>query len=374
MNDSHPQQTRDRIRRLKDWVTHNERLVTSGAFLGGFGVDLLTLTRIDQWFDNAILLTYLVLASLAILIINTDLEERFRWRVFSRLSPLMLYIAQFAFGGLLSGFVIFYTKSASWYVSWPFLVALYVLFLANDRFRPYYRRLEVQTAMLFGGLFGMAIFFVPTTLGRVGDLIFLLSGIVSVILMVLFLKFLYALLPTITLQRRWKVRRNVAFIFITFQVLYFTHLIPPIPLSLKHGDIYHNVASASAETYTLAYEYHPWYRVDHHLWRNEFNKTSPEDRVFAFVSVFGPENLNAPVYHKWQWLNPETELWQDVVEIDYEVSGGRDRGFRWYSYVTDPTPGKWRVRVTTQNDRELGRIPFTVLEASRPPLIREREI
>ena len=374
MNDLHPQQSRDRIRLLKDWVARNERLVTSGAFLGGFGVDLLTLTRIDQWFDNFILLTYLVLASLAILIINTDIEERFRWRVFSRLSPLMLYVAQFAFGGLLSGFVIFYTKSASWYVSWPFLVALYLLFLANDRFRPYYRRLEVQTAMLFGGLLGMAIFFIPTTLGRVGDLVFLLSGIVSLILISLFLKFLYALLPTITPQRRWKVRRNVAFIFITFQVLYFTHLIPPIPLSLKHGDIYHNVASASAETYTLAYEYHPWYRVDHHLWRNEFNKTSPEDRVFAFVSVFGPENLNAPVYHKWQWLNPETELWQDVVEIDYEVSGGRDRGFRWYSYVTDPTPGKWRVRVTTQNDRELGRIPFTVLEASRPPLIREREI
>lgn len=366
--------TRDRISRLKNWVAVNERLVTSTAFLGGFGVDLITLNRIDQWFDNAILLTYLVLAAVAILIINTDIEERFRWKLFSRLSPLMLYVAQFAFGGLLSGFVIFYTKSASWYVSWPFLIALYILFLANDRFRPYYRRLEVQTAMMFGGLFGMAIFFVPTMLGMVGDVIFIVSGIVSLVIMVIFLKFLYLLLPTITARRRWKVRRNMFFIYLIFHVLYFTHVIPPIPLSLKHGDIYHNVARSGVESYTLSYESHPWYQLDQRLWKNEYHKTSNNDRVFVFVSIFGPENLNAPIFHKWQWFNPATEQWKDVVTVDYDLTGGRDGGFRWYSYVTDPEPGVWRVRVTTQHDREIGRIPFTVIDATEPPVIKQKDI
>lgn len=366
----------DRIKRLKLWVARNERLVTSGAFIGGFGVDLITLNRIDQWFDNFILLSYLFLAAFSILIINTDIEERFNWQLFERLSPLSLYVIQFAFGGLLSGFVIFYTKSASWYVSWPFLIILYLLFLANDRFRPYYKRLEVQTAMLFGGLFGMTIFFVPTTLGVVGDGIFLLSGVLAIALMYVFLRVLYFLLPSITQRRRWRVRRNVFVIYAIFHLLYFTHVIPPIPLSLKHGDIYHDVqrSTQSVESYILTQEEYPWYRLDQQLFVNEFHKTSESDRVYAFVSIFGPENLSAPIYHKWQWYNPTTETWKDVIEVDYNLTGGRDGGFRWYSYVSNPTPGKWRVRITTSHDREIGRIPFTVIESQEAPELEQKTI
>ena len=365
--------TRDKISQLKVWVRANERLVTSGAFIGGFGVDLVTLNRIDQWFDNAILLSYLFLAAVAILVINTDIEERFGSVLIHRLSPLALYLAQFAFGGLLSGFVIFYTKSASWYVSWPFLIILILLFLANDRMRDYYRRLEVQTGMLFGAILAMAIFFVPTMLGVVGDVIFVLSGILSIVLISIYLKGMYALLPSISKNRRWKIRRNIFFIFAIFNLLYFSNIIPPIPLSLKHGDIYHSVVRSSAESYTVEYEYTPWYHVSEWFGASQFHKTSSQDTVFVLASVFGPSGLNAPIYHKWQWYNPKTQQWQDVLESKYNITGGRDDGFRWYSYVQDPALGDWRVRVTTNFDRELGRIPFSVVQSSEAPVIKTKE-
>jgi hypothetical protein len=366
--------TLDKISTLKEWVRNNERLVTSSAFIGGFGIDLITLNRIDQWFDLAILFSYLFLGALAILIINTDIEERFGNKIISRLSPLALYLAQFAFGGLLSGFVIFYSKSASWYVAWPFLVALILLFLANDRMRDYYRRIEVQTGMLFGSIMAIAIFFVPTMLGAVGDLIFILSGIISVILMVVYLKGMYALLPTIGSAHRWRIRRNIFFIFAIFNLLYFSNIIPPIPLSLKHGDIYHSVVRSGAETYTVEYEYEPWWNVSQYFDSREFTKTSSGDTVFVLASVFGPSGLNAPIYHKWEWYNPETQTWQDALESTYNLTGGRDDGFRWYSYVQNPTPGDWRVRITTNFDRELGRIPFTVVRSSEAPDIRTKEM
>lgn len=367
-------QTRDRITRLKEWVRTNERLVTSSAFVGGFGVDLITLNRIDQWFDNAILLTYLFLGALAILIINTDIEKRFGGEIIHRLSPLALYLAQFAFGGLLSGFVIFYTKSASWYVSWPFLVALILLFLANDRMRDYYRRIEVQTGMLFGAILAMAIFFVPTMLGVVGDGIFILSGILSIALISIYLKGMYALLPSISTNRRWKIRRNIFFIFAIFNLLYFSNIIPPIPLSLKHGEIYHSVVRSGSETYTVEYEYEPWWDVTQYLDRREFTKTSSDDTVFVLASVFGPSGLNAPIYHKWQWYNPNTQEWQDVLESTYNLTGGRDDGFRWYSFVKNPALGDWRVRITTTFDRELGRIPFTVVQSEEAPEMRRKDL
>jgi len=363
-----------RIARTKQWVQNNERLVTSSAFMGGFGIDLLTLNRIDQWFDNFILLSYLVIASIAILIINTDIEERFGFAIISKASPLALYAAQFAFGGLLSGFVIFYTKSASWYVAWPFLIALYLLFLGNDRMLKYYKRLEVQTGMLFGAVFAMAIFFVPTTLKTVGDSIFILSGIVSIVIMFTFLKLLYLLLPSISTIRRWRIRRNIFFIFMTFNILYFSNIIPPIPLSLKQIDIYHDVRRTAINEYTITKQDYPWYRIDHHIWKNEFIKTSPEDTVFVFASIFGPEELRADVYHKWQWQNPATKKWQDVIEVDYALTGGRDGGFRWYSFIKDPTPGAWRVRVTADHNREIGRIQFQVIEQMEKPLLEEQQI
>ncbi len=362
----------NKIARIKIWVQNNERLVTSSAFMGGFGIDLLTLNRIDQWFDNFILLSYMVIAAIAILIINTDIEERFGLAIISKASPLALYAAQLAFGGLLSGFVIFYTKSASWYVAWPFLIVLYLLFLGNDRMLKYYKRLEVQTGMLFGALFAMAIFFVPTTLKMVGDLIFILSGITSVVIMFVFLKLLYALLPSISQVRRWKIRRNIFMIFVVFNILYFSNIIPPIPLSLKQIEIYHDVKRTGTNQYTVTKQDYAWYQLDHHIWKNEFIKTSATDRVFVFASIFGPEELRADVYHKWQWFNPATQQWKDVIEVEYALTGGRDGGFRWYSFVTDPTPGAWRVRVTGNHDREIGRIQFDVINSNtRDPLVQE---
>jgi len=366
------QEKTGRIARIKSWVQQNERLVTSSAFMGGFGIDLLTLNRIDQWFDNFILLSYLVIACIAILIINTDIEERFGLAIISKASPLALYAAQFAFGGLLSGFVIFYTKSASWYVAWPFLIGLYLLFLANDRMLKYYKRLEVQTGMLFGAIMAMSIFFVPTTLKMVGDLIFIISGIVSIILMIIFLKFLYWLLPSISQIRRWKIRKNVFFIFLIFNILYFTNVIPPIPLSLKQIDVYHDVKRTDQNQYTITKQDYAWYQLNKKIWNKEFIKNSSNDRVFVFASIFGPEELRADVFHKWQWFNPQTETWKDVIEVDYALTGGRDGGFRWYSFVTDPTPGLWRVRVTADHDREIGRINFEVKTGEKPKLIQEK--
>ena len=48
------------------------------------------------------------------------------------------------------------------------------------------------------------------------------------------------------------------------------------------------------------------------------------------------------------------------------VVGGRDEGFRAESVKSRYMPGRWRVRVETSDERELGRIDFTVIEDPSP--------
>jgi hypothetical protein len=87
-------------RSLKGFVAHHW-LTT--AFLLGFIVDNLTLTRVDQVFDNVILLSYVILAMLSMLALYAGIAERYSERMNRFLREKSPLLMQYAFGGLLSG-------------------------------------------------------------------------------------------------------------------------------------------------------------------------------------------------------------------------------------------------------------------------------
>lgn len=59
--------------------------------------------------------------------------------------------------------------------------------------------------------------------------------------------------------------------------------------------------------------------------------------------------------------NSQTGDWETSDKIEFEITGGRDGGYRGYSYKTNILEGKWKVDVTTNDDMILGRINFTVV-------------
>ena len=65
--------------------------------------------------------------------------------------------------------------------------------------------------------------------------------------------------------------------------------------------------------------------------------------------------------HHWQWKNPRTENWETSDKIEFEITGGRDGGYRGYTYKTNMLEGEWKVDVTTDNDLILGRINFSLV-------------
>lgn len=177
--------------------------------------------------------------------------------------------------------------------------------------------------MLFGGIFGMAIFVVPTLNGIVNNTMFIISGITSLCIIAVILFLLYSLISNIALIVRRRIMIIIAGIFMVFQVLYFTHSIPPIPLSLKHSKVYYSIEKAVPGIYDVRYKPYPWYRIDHHVWRHEFYKSPGTEKMHAFLSVFGPNNLKTQLRHEWHWYDEEAKKWIYRFESDYEIRGGR---------------------------------------------------
>jgi len=167
---------------LKNWFFKYERRISSGALLFGFVFDNLTLTRIDLLYDNLVLISYLFVAGASIVLLHIIQAKNLNGRVFSNMRHILPISLQFAFGGLFSGFAIFYTRSASLLASWPFLLVLFGLLIGNEFLRGTYRRLTFQVSVFFFAVFSFMIFYIPTLLGTMGALVFLLSGAVSLLL------------------------------------------------------------------------------------------------------------------------------------------------------------------------------------------------
>jgi len=284
-------------------------------------------------------------------------EKRIYW-----LETLMV----FSFGALFSGFIIFYTRSGSLLTSWPFILAMIALMLGTEFRKKYFYRLRLQIIIYGVAITSWSIFFVPVVIKKMGSGIFLLSTVVSALLIT---GFLY-LLQVINKQRlhphRGKIIIQIIAVLLLFNVLYFTRILPPIPLSLKYQAVYYEV-ERSYPGYTAQYEKTDWYnifqkRTNEMYWRNG------ED-IYVFTQVFAPTELTTIIQHVWEFYNPDTRRWEERDVIPLSIRGGRSDGYRGFSKKAVLEYGTWRVKTQTTNRQTLGVKKFSIVPYG--PDIRE---
>ena len=337
----------------------NKRFVPATFFLGGVAWDSATLKRIDALFDTVMLLSYLFILGitivLALLIHNGRLSNAFLEKHKQWFAPAI----QFFLGALFSAYFVFYLQSASFRSGSIIFIGLLVcLLIANELLQ---NRL-LNTYLLFTLYYFVCVsfftFFLPVITKQTGYWIFLLScliglGIVSTMLSILKKRQVFeALTP---------IKRSFALIIslcVLLNVFYLLNWIPPVPLSMKEGNIYRNVQRID-DTYELQYAQPPWYAfwVD----SDRLFKYADGDTVFCFSAVFAPTNLKSDIYHAWHYYDEQGKEWIQSDYIKVDISGGREGGYRTFTRKKFVKPGKWRVDVETQRQQILGRIPFTVV-------------
>lgn len=358
------------IKRIRKFLKKYERYLMPVALLWGFVFDTLTLTRIDQFYDNMVLFAYLVIAGVGITVLQLHRNEVFARPFLDKIAPWLPLLIQFAFGGLFSGYFIFYSRSASLASSWFFVLVLLLLLVGNEFFKKHYTRFIFQISLYYLAIFSFTIFFIPVIIGKIGAWVFVLSGIVSLFVIWVFLYFFFRVIPEEVIRSARFLVVSILGIYISINFLYFKNAIPPIPLSLKDAGVYHLVEKINDSDYLVVTESKKWY--DFSKWFKNIIHLSPGKSVYVYSAVFAPTDINTDVVYRWQFYNEETQDWILLNEIPASIVGGRGDGYRSFSFKKNVFPGKWRVDITTSRKQLLGRIYFKITyNGDRPSLYTE---
>lgn len=359
---------KETLTKIRDWYGRNERPVSSLSLIGGFIFDAITLKRVDLFWENLWVVAHFVLIAIFMILINLQENEAMDDKDTSKKHFWYINILQFFYGGLLSTFIVFYFRSATLSVTWPFLFILSAAFIANESLKKHYARLTFQISLFFLSLLAFTIFIVPVIFHRIGWDIFLISGITSLAILAIFLLGLRYLAKEKFSQSKKTLTYSIASIYLLMNILYFLNLIPPLPLSLKEAGIYHSIYRNSSGQYVVKTEK-----------RGIFNYFSLQDNihivkgdtVYAHTAIFSPALFNNKIIHTWQKYNDVSNRWDTIFTIDMTTTGGREGGYRTYSYIKI-TPGEWRVNVETSDHKIIGRLRFNAtLVDTEPELITE---
>jgi len=351
------------LKKFITWYESRERLLSSLSLIGGFVFDAITLQRVDEFWENVWVIAHILGAAICIIIINRrgqpktseELDMKHFW---------LLMTMQFMFGGLLSTFLVFYYRSASLLVSWPFILILIIAFAANERLRKHYERVTFQISFLYLSLFSFAIFIVPVLTHQIGKSIFLLSGLLSLIALYGFLIILRRFAPSAFEESKRLLAISIFGIWMTFHFLYFFNIIPPLPLALKDSGMYHTLQKNSDGSYIGTKEKESWTRLFKIY--EDFHATAGQT-LYAYSAIFSPTNLNTGVVHEWQFYDEARSAWITQSTISLRVVGGREDGYRTYSQKSLYAEGKWRVNVQTSGGQTIGRIYFNIIEVAVAP-------
>jgi len=352
--------------KTRSWYGRFERPISSLSLIAGFIFDAVTLKRLDTLWENLWILGHIIIVAVFIILIHVKEKEDNDENNPSKAHFWYVNILQFFFGGILSAFLVFYFRSTDILVTWPFLLILALAFVANESLKKHYIRLSFQISLLFLSVYSFMIFLVPVILHQIGMWIFILSGLISLIFIIIFVQILFFFVKDKFLKSRKIIVLLILGIFGLVNFLYFTNLIPPIPLSLKEAGVYHSIQKNTEGNYDVT--------RDDYDWKNyiklypDFNKTigSP---VYAYSAIFSPQNLNITIIHEWQYYDEINKKWITSQSVNLNVVGGRDGGFRTYSKRTSLIPGKWRINIKTQQGQTIGRIRFNIVNVDTEPIV-----
>lgn len=343
-------------KRIKELLDRYDRFVVPGMLLIGFLVDFITFRTIEVKTAFTILTAYAVLAGLAIFYLNTAPVERETERKARRFFRLFFPLAlQFTFGALLSASLVFYWFSGTLSASWPVLILLAGLMVSNEAFREAFRKPVVQISVYFFILFSLFSLILPYVFNTISPFVFFIAGVFALAIIIFFIQLLSSVYEDLRLRHR-EFKVIIAAIFLSMNGLYFFGVIPPIPLSLQEAGVYHSV-SRVGEVYTVEAEEESL--IDRLLPGQTIHAVEGQ-RVYVFSSVFAPADLTTRIAHEWQYYNEASREWVTTSRPVFAITGGREGGYRGFSFSNRTNPGKWRVDVETERGQLLGRVRFTV--------------
>jgi MFS family permease len=356
------------VKGLFAFIARHERSLSAVSMIGGFAFDNYAFRRIDLPNTQLVFIGYLSLAAISMLILHVLAERVARGKEWPRWRALLPFATQFALGGLWSAFLVFYSRSAVLTASWPFLIVLLAIFLGNEFFKHYHSRLAFAAVLFFFALYSYCTVTVPLVTHSVGVLNFLLAGAVALFIFFLLMRVVAGVGPQQWRESRLQVGMGVVLVYALMNIFYFAGVLPPLPIALSAGGVYHFVAKTGDRYKAVA---------EPQSWTVKFGAPAimhvkPGEPLYVYSAVFAPVKLDTKVQHRWQRYDAAHHSWRTISVITYAINGGRDGGYRGYTLSHHIVPGQWRVDVDLPDGHIIGRIRFDVAPAAGPVQRRKK--
>ncbi|HNE34447.1 MAG TPA: DUF2914 domain-containing protein [Nitrospira sp.] len=326
------------------------RLYPLAAFLAGFVWDTLTVGQrvrvVDFWRLGAFLLGAAVLIHF---LARREARQESApstgdgcWRErlvdLRRQAPHLLL--QFFFGGIFSALFILYFKSSGHLGTWLMAALLGTLLIFNEfSGRTFHQRFTLIWLFALSAtlLFNFAL---PHAAGSLNPWWFYVSTVASVALTHL----VWWLAP----GRPGRILPSWGLGGALLLAWNFD-MVAPVPL-VKQDLVVGHAFVQGAGRYMLQVERAPSWQ----LWRNQSPtvRLLEGEKLYGVSAVFAPLGVAATLEHRWEFREPNG--WREVYRNRFQTTGGRERGFRGYSWVANPQAGEWRFIVATQDGRTIG--------------------
>ncbi len=364
--------------RIKDFYSRYERLLMSATLVGGFLLDFIAFVNIDIVFKFTVLWIYWVVAGGAIAFMQlydsssfakASADETGKARMLNYMRLFMPLVVQWTFGGLLNISLIFYWFSGAFSVSWPLMAITVALLLFNDSFRHYFSKPLAQISVYFFVTFSLFSLVLPFLFASLSAWLFVAAGLASLIIVGGGVYGLSIFTGRPQAQSR-PLLISIFAIAVLMNVLYFTNIIPPIPLALREAGLYHSL-SVSKGQYVMAGEPENfWQNVQDAIF-GQTVRVVAGDKIYLYTAIFAPDNLDTIIVDHWQYYDPAQKTWVDKGSLSFAINGGRKEGYKGYSWQSNLPAGAWRVYVKNQRGQVLAKVRFTVEGVGVPVLLQE---
>ncbi|MCR4278935.1 MAG: DUF2914 domain-containing protein, partial [bacterium] len=211
-------------------------------------------------------------------------------------------------------------------------------------------------------LFSLLTLILPYVFNSISAWLFLISGVISLIIVLIYTEILARYLKNIR-EKRTQIFVTMLTIYALMNAFYVFNIIPPIPLSLREASAYHNVIRID-NTYTILAEKES---LLEYFLPGQTIHIRPNERVYVYTSIFAPFDLTTTIVHRWQKYDEEHGGWLTTSKPSFVIAGGREAGYRGYSYSANTSPGKWRVSVETERGQVLGSVRFSIQHVDASP-------
>jgi len=342
----------------REWLKQHPWVFAFGFFFLGFCFDLLLLRSIDS---VPILIhqgTYVALLAVLILFdhhcwVEKALPKGWQGWIVARRD----WVIHFLFGSLFNAFFVFYLRSSSVSsLSFFIFIPLLVLILALNEL-PFFRNLGpvMRVALWSFTCTSFWGYLLPLLFGFLSAWLFVLA----VFLSTLSVLGLWYLAVHFTDDSKWNFWRAVApslSIQVLLLLLYFSGLVPPVPLSLKWIGAYHEVRKPDGTE--LLYV-----RDGFRFWEKGAQTflARPQDKLNVWMRVFAPRRFKDNIYVAWKHKNEQGQ-WVKTDHIPLKLRHSGQMGWTGHTYKANWQPGTWKVEVLTADARLLGSIEIRVQE------------